>query len=166
MAKGQHSSKSKCFCKKIFSSPCPICKMAATAHVSAAQEESKTKEKMPPPTKVLVELSHTSASSEVEKKNPKVEAQLKKAKGTENLGDNDAFSDYISRTKIKIRAVSNVGMENIASGSTGDGYDSKNEDDVKDTFSDYINRAKMRIRKTSSIGSRKVISFKQEQLVE
>ncbi|KAM0995129.1 hypothetical protein ACFX2I_010506 [Malus domestica] len=40
MAKSQHSSKSKCFCKKIFSSPCPICKMAATAHVSAAQEES------------------------------------------------------------------------------------------------------------------------------
>ncbi|KAB2629881.1 hypothetical protein D8674_007400 [Pyrus ussuriensis x Pyrus communis] len=149
MAKSQHSSKSRCFCKKIFSSPCPICKMAATAHVSAAQEESKTKEKMPPPTKVLVELSHTSASSEVEKKNPKVEAQLKKEKGTENLGDNDAFSDYISRTKIKIRAVSNM-MDMIQ----------KNEDDVKDTFSDYIYRAKM--RKTSRIGSRKGISFKQE----
>lgn len=78
-----------------------------------SEEESKTKEKMAPPTKVLVEPSHTNASSEVEKQNPKVEARLTKANGTENLDDNDAG--------MKIRAVSNVGMEKFAFGSTDDG---------------------------------------------
>ncbi|ONI04883.1 hypothetical protein PRUPE_6G345800 [Prunus persica] len=160
MGKSQHSSNSKCFCKKIFSVTCPVCKLAQT-HVSA-QEKSKVKAEMPPPTKILAEPIHVKANSKVEKQNPKLEAQLTKSNRTASLGYNDAFSDYISRAKIRIRAMSNVGMGMTASRSREDGYDTKKEDNGKDTFSDYINRAKMRIRKTSSIGSRKLISFKRE----
>lgn len=80
--------------------------------------------------------------------------------GAEDI--NNAFSDYINRSRIKIRAVSNVGGgEETVSGVDNVNHTEK-EDDAEDEFSSYINRAKIRIRKTSSIGSRNMISFKRE----
>ncbi|KAB2629880.1 hypothetical protein D8674_007399 [Pyrus ussuriensis x Pyrus communis] len=155
MGKSQHSSNSKCLCKHIFSSPCPICKLAAAPIHASKLDKNKNKGNMTPPTKVLAEPSRAKASSKVEK-------QITKACSTISLGYNDAFSDYINRARLRIQAMSNVRMEKIASRSRDDGYDTKKEDDSKDAFSDYINRAKMRIRKTSSIRSRKIFSFKRE----
>ncbi|KAM1095776.1 hypothetical protein EV1_010668 [Malus domestica] len=77
-----------------------------------------------------------------------------------NLEDNDAFSDYINRTKFKIRATtSNIDPENVAS--TADGvYETEQEDNEYEMFTDFVNHSKFKIRKTSSIGSRNNISFK------
>ncbi|CAN6575455.1 unnamed protein product [Malus baccata var. baccata] len=77
-----------------------------------------------------------------------------------NLEDNDAFSDYINRTKFKIRATtSNIDPENVAS--TADGvYETEQEDNEYEMFTDFVNHSKFKIRKTSSIGSRNSISFK------
>lgn len=115
--------------------------------------------------KVSAEPSNARESLKVDKKQkrPKLEAQLTEGNRTASLqGSNDAFLDYITRAKIRIRAMSNAGIEKIASRSAEDVYDAKKEDSTKDTFSVYINRVKMKIRKTSSIGSRKIISFKRD----
>lgn len=76
---------------------------------------------------------------------------------------NRAFSDYINRSKFKIRAMSNVGGD----GSDGEimsredeVYGAENTADANDVFVDYINRAKFKMRKTSSIGSNRMISFR------
>ncbi|CAN6575452.1 unnamed protein product [Malus baccata var. baccata] len=148
MGKSQHSSNSKCLCKHIFSSPCPICKLAAAPIHASKLKKNENKANMTPPTKVLAELSHAKASSKVKKQKSKLVPQITKASRTISLGYNDAFSDYINRARLRIQAMSNVGMEKIASRSRDVGYDTKKEDDSKDAFSNYINRAKMRIRKT------------------
>lgn len=72
-----------------------------------------------------------------------------------SLSQNNSFSDYINRVKVKLRTTSHVGGEKSAS-SKHDVHDSnKDDDNTTDKFSDYINRAKMKIRKTSTIGNRK-----------
>ncbi|KAM0992329.1 hypothetical protein ACFX13_010761 [Malus domestica] len=76
------------------------------------------------------------------------------------MEDNDAFSDYINRTKYKIRATtSNAGLEKVASIADGV-YETKQDDNGYEMFTDFVNRSKFKIRKTSSIGSRNNISFK------
>ncbi|KAM2613246.1 hypothetical protein TB2_033102 [Malus domestica] len=162
MGKSQHSSNSKCLCKKVFSSPCPICKLAAAPNHVSVPGKREHKANMIPTTQVPAEPSHAKARSKVEKQKSKLVPQLTKTNRTVSLGYNDAFSNYINRARLRIQAMSNVGMEKIASRSTDDEYDARKEDNTKDAFSDYISRAKMRIRKTSSIGSRKIFSFKRE----
>ncbi|KAM1223075.1 hypothetical protein ACFX15_010195 [Malus domestica] len=81
-------------------------------------------------------------------------------KGEMRMEGNDAFSDYINRTKFKIRpTTSNVGLEKVASIANGV-CETKQEDNEYEMFTDFVNRSKFKIRKTSSIGSRNNISFK------
>lgn len=75
---------------------------------------------------------------------------------------NKAFSEYINQAKVKIRATSNVGRDDIEI--VDDPRDhgvSEKRVDANDMFTDYIARAKLKIRKSSSIGSKRVISFRQ-----
>ncbi|GMN25599.1 hypothetical protein TIFTF001_000997 [Ficus carica] len=68
---------------------------------------------------------------------------------------NEMFSEYINRAKLKIRAMSGLGI-GITTSEADDVHDAKKDNSGgKDVFSDYINRAKVKIRKTPSIGSRK-----------
>ncbi|TQE02202.1 hypothetical protein C1H46_012203 [Malus baccata] len=74
--------------------------------------------------------------------------------------NDDAFSDFINRTKFKNRATtSNAGIEKAASAADGV-YETKQEDTAYDMFTDFVNRSKSKIRKTFSIGSRSNTSFK------
>ncbi|CAN6582158.1 unnamed protein product [Malus baccata var. baccata] len=74
--------------------------------------------------------------------------------------NDDAFSDFINRTKLKNRATtSNAGIEKAASAADGV-YETKQEDNAYDMFTDFVNRSKSKIRKTFSIGSRSNTSFK------
>ncbi|KAF9665882.1 hypothetical protein SADUNF_Sadunf16G0171100 [Salix dunnii] len=77
--------------------------------------------------------------------NPKVEApqheKLEEGNNKPGMHIEDRFTEYINRTKLKIkRTLSNAGHEN-QHGSSGE-----------DKFTDYINRAKIKLRTTSSIG--------------
>ncbi|GMN25603.1 hypothetical protein TIFTF001_000998 [Ficus carica] len=91
--------------------------------------------------------------------------------GSSRLGSdvNETFSDYISRTKIKIRAMSNIGSDGgeivypKEADAVYDYYDAEKKADANDMFSDYINRAKLKIRRTSSLGSKKAISFRKRE---
>lgn len=75
----------------------------------------------------------------------------------------ERFSDYISRAKFKIRAMTmNVGggnKHNASYSKEDEQNDTKHEDHSKDAFSDYIKRVKLKIRKTTSIAGTK--SFKE-----
>ncbi|CAN6582159.1 unnamed protein product [Malus baccata var. baccata] len=67
--------------------------------------------------------------------------------------NDDAFSDFINRTKFKNRATtSNAGIEKAASAADGV-YETKQEDNAYDMFTDFVNRSKSKIRKTFSIRS-------------
>ena len=91
----------------------------------------------------------------------RMDSQVEKDSKTPGLDKTDTFSNYVNRTKIKIRAsMSNVDME-IFSSRADFVYETEKENNGKDAFSDFVNRAKIKIRKTSSIGSRRNISFKE-----
>ncbi|KAM1468539.1 hypothetical protein ACFX2I_033486 [Malus domestica] len=152
MAKSQHSSKSKYFCKKIFSSP-QFEKWWQQLMYQPHRRKGRPRKRCLRQPRFLLSRVTLTLFQKLKSKSQSRGTTYKR-KRDRNLDDSDAFSNNINRARIKIRAVSNVGMENIASGSTDDGNDTKKEDMAKDTFSDYINRAKMRIRKTSSFGSR------------
>ncbi|KAG5254046.1 hypothetical protein IMY05_001G0170900 [Salix suchowensis] len=79
---------------------------------------------------------------------PKVESPQHKKfeEGNSKPGKHieDRFTEYINRTKLKIkRTLSNAGHEKEHASSG------------EDKFTDYINRAKVKLRTTSSIGGRK-----------
>ncbi|TQE02203.1 hypothetical protein C1H46_012204 [Malus baccata] len=160
----QDGSNSKGVCEKIFSSLCPNFQTNQHAHHKQYAVPASSA-----PNTSLPTHDHTSFSNSIQIKltnSSGAEAAstglARMPKAVMRMEDNDAFSDYINRARLRIQAMSNVGMEKIASRSTDDEYDARKEDNTKDAFSDYINRAKMRIRKTSSIGSRKIFSFKRE----
>ncbi|KAG5254047.1 E3 ubiquitin-protein ligase [Salix suchowensis] len=79
---------------------------------------------------------------------PKVESPQHKKfeEGNSKPGKHieDRFTEYINRTKLKIkRTLSNAG------------HDEEHASSGEDKFTDYINRAKVKLRTTSSIGGRK-----------
>lgn len=162
MANVHDGSNSKGMCEKIFCCLCPKFQSNHDAHhklakgsgaEAAANEMARLpKVEMVRPIKVYGERQHHVIVS----MNSQVEVDNKKP----GLSKHDTFSDYINRTKIKIRASkSNVGMEKVASGEDYV-YQQEKEDDGKEAFSEFVNHAKIKIRKTSSIGSSRNISFK------
>ncbi|KAB2597043.1 hypothetical protein D8674_041157 [Pyrus ussuriensis x Pyrus communis] len=74
--------------------------------------------------------------------------------------NDDAFSDFIDRTKFKNRATtSNAGIKKAASAAEGV-YETRQEDNAYDMFTDFVNRSKSKIRKTFSVRSRSNTSLK------
>lgn len=86
---------------------------------------------------------------------PSKEGAKKGSHGQTHAENEGMFSEYIHRAKLKIRAMSGLGIGNTTS-EADDVHDAKKDNSgSKDVFSDFINRAKVKIRKTTSIGSRK-----------
>lgn len=183
MENGHDGSNSKGVCEKIFSTLCPNFQSNHNAHhkhdrihgsaapthdhtfysnniqiklgdeAAATEMARMPKAAMVRPTKVYGERQHPATM--------RMDSQVEKDIKTPSLDKTDTFSDYINRTKIKIRAsVSNVDLEKVSSRADYV-YETEKEDNGKDVFSDFVNRAKIKIRKTSSIGSRRNISFKE-----
>lgn len=133
---------------------------APPTHVSYHQDKHKPKADhiMNPSNKLVVEQSHAQGSAK--SASYIQEKQHINKPRSEPPEKDDAFSEYINHTKIKIRAMpSNVGGEEIIACSVDNINETGN---IEDEFSDYINRAKVMIRKTSTIGSSNFISFKRD----
>ncbi|KAM1052116.1 hypothetical protein ACFX19_034162 [Malus domestica] len=158
----QDGSNSKGVCEKIFSSLCPNLQTNQHAHhkqyavpaSSAPNTSLPTHDQTSFSNSIQIKLTNSSgaeASSTGLARMPKADMRME---------DNDAFSDYINRTRFKIKAMSsNVSIERVAS-IADDAYEIKQEGDEGDMFMDFIKRTKFKIRKTHSIGSRMNISFK------
>ncbi|XP_024190837.1 uncharacterized protein LOC112194829 [Rosa chinensis] len=162
MENGHDGSNSKGMCEKIFSCLCPNFQSNHHAHHKLANGSGAEavandmarvpKAEMVRPTRVYGQRQHHVIVS--------MDSQVEVDNKTPGLDKNDTFSEYINRTKFKIRASkSNVGKEKVASGEDHV-KEKEKEDDGKDVFSDFVNRAKIKIRKTSSFGSKMNISFK------
>ncbi|KAB2621408.1 hypothetical protein D8674_023590 [Pyrus ussuriensis x Pyrus communis] len=158
----QDGSNSKSVCEKIFSSLCSNFQTNQHAHHKQYAVPASSA-----PNTSLPTHDHTSFSNSIQIKltnSSGAEAAstglARMSKADMRMEDNDAFSDYINRTKFKIKAMSsNVSIERVAS-IADDAYETRQEDDEGDMFMDFIKRTKFKIRKTSSIGSRMNISFK------
>ncbi|KAH0994632.1 hypothetical protein GBA52_018496 [Prunus armeniaca] len=166
MENSEDGSNSKGMCEKIFSSLCPNFQTNHHGHRHHKLEPTPTS--VAPNTSLPVPThDHTGYSNSVQIKltnvsgaEPAPTGIPRMPKAEMSMANNDAFSEYINRTKFKIKAMSsNVGIEKVAS-RAGDVYETKQDDNEKDMFTDFVNRAKFKIRKTSSIGSRRNISFK------
>lgn len=188
MDNGHDGSNSKGVCEKIFSTLCPNFQSNHHAHHKQDPIHGSAAPNTAPPThdhtfysnNIQIKLGDEAAAIEMarmpkaamvrptkvygERQHPvtmRMDSQVEKDSKTPGLDKSDTFSDYINRTKIKIRAsVSNVDMERVSSRADYV-YETEKEDNGKDVFSDFVNRAKIKIRKTSSIGSRRNISFKE-----
>lgn len=80
-------------------------------------------------------------------------------KANKKLDLNDTFSEYITRTRNKIRTTaSDVGKSTLGLDGV---HESKRGESVEHHFSDFIKHAKGKMKSTS-FGSRKNISFKRE----
>lgn len=187
MENGHDGSNSKGVCEKIFSTLCPNFQSNHHAHHKHDPIHGSAVPNTAPPnhdhtfySNIQIKLGDEAAATEMarmpkaamvrptkvygERQRPatmRMDSQIEKDSKTPGLDKNDTFSDYINRTKIKIRAsMSNVDMERVASRADYV-YETEKEDNGKDVFSDFVNRTKIKIRKTSSIGSRRNISFKE-----
>ena len=153
-----HDDQSCCGCKQIF---CCIFRTSRTHHSSPQTQDQ------PPPFSVPTNEDNYKPRFEPQAKPQRNAVDFERhvqRQGSRSGSDvNKAFSDYISQGKVKIRAMSNAGTDDVEIVySKADEVCDRNsgkKTDANDMFVDYINRAKKTIRKTSSLGSKSMISF-------
>jgi hypothetical protein len=123
----------------------------ATTPLPSIPKNTQVASRMEPEAKASSMAVPQSPSQGNKANNPKVESPQhnKLEEGSNKLGMHieDIFTDYINRTKIKLKRTL-----------SGAGHENQHASSGKDKFTDYVDCAKVKLRTTSSIGGGKSLT--------